>query len=38
MIGYDLDVDRARGYHVTETGIVVVGGERSPVDITGLVV
>jgi glucose-1-phosphate adenylyltransferase len=37
MIGYDLDVDRAR-YHVTETGIVVVGGERSPVDITGLVV
>jgi glucose-1-phosphate adenylyltransferase len=38
MIGYDLEVDRARGYHVTETGIVVVGGERSPVDITGLVV
>ena len=38
MIGYDLDVDRARGYHVTETGIVVVGGERSQVDITGLVV
>jgi glucose-1-phosphate adenylyltransferase len=38
MIGYDLDVDRARGYHVTETGLVVVGGERSPVDITGLVV
>ncbi len=38
MIGYDLDVDRARGYHVTETGLVVVGGERTPVDITGLVV
>jgi glucose-1-phosphate adenylyltransferase len=38
MIGYDLDVDRAKGYHVTETGIVVVGGERSHVDITGLVV
>jgi glucose-1-phosphate adenylyltransferase len=37
-IGYDLEVDRGRGYHVTETGIVVVGGERSPVDITGLVV
>ncbi|MCU1235858.1 MAG: glucose-phosphate adenylyltransferase [Candidatus Solibacter sp.] len=38
MIGYDAEADRARGYHVTETGIVVVGGERSPVDITGLVV
>jgi glucose-1-phosphate adenylyltransferase len=38
MIGYDLEVDRARGYHVTESGIVVVGGERSPVDITALVV
>jgi glucose-1-phosphate adenylyltransferase len=38
FIGYDLEVDRGRGYHVTETGIVVVGGERSPVDITGLVV
>ena len=38
LIGYDLEADRARGYHVTETGIVVVGGERSPVDITGLVV
>jgi glucose-1-phosphate adenylyltransferase len=38
LIGYDLDVDRARGYHVTETGIVVVEGQRSTVDITGLVV
>jgi glucose-1-phosphate adenylyltransferase len=38
LIGYDLDADRGRGYHVTETGIVVVGGERSHVDITGLVV
>lgn len=38
LIGYDAEADRARGYHVTETGIVVVGGERSPVDITGLVV
>ncbi len=37
-IGYDLDADRARGYHVTETGIVVVGGEPSAVDITGIVV
>ena len=38
FIGYDLETDRAHGYHVTETGLVVVGGERSPVDITGLVV
>jgi glucose-1-phosphate adenylyltransferase len=37
-IGYDLDADRARGYHVTENGIVVVEGERSIVDISGLVV
>jgi glucose-1-phosphate adenylyltransferase len=38
LIGYDLDADRARGYHVTDTGIVVIEGQRSIVDITGLVV
>jgi glucose-1-phosphate adenylyltransferase len=38
LIGYDEGDDRARGYHVTETGIVVVEGQRSAVDITGLVV
>jgi len=38
LIGYDLDADRARGYDVTESGIVVVEGQRSSVDITGLVV
>jgi glucose-1-phosphate adenylyltransferase len=37
-IGYDHDDDRRRGYHVTESGIVVVAGNRSKVDITGLVV
>jgi glucose-1-phosphate adenylyltransferase len=37
-IGYDLEADRARGYHVTDTGIVVVEGQRSTVDISGLVV
>jgi glucose-1-phosphate adenylyltransferase len=37
-IGYDLEADRARGYYVTETGIVVLEGERSVVDISGLVV
>jgi len=37
-IGYDLEADKARGYHVTETGIVVVEGQRSTVEITGIVV
>jgi len=32
-IGYDLEQDR-RLYHVTETGIVVVEGNRTPVDIS----
>jgi len=32
-IGYDLEQDR-KLYHVTETGIVVVEGLRSPVDIS----
>ena len=38
IIGYDPDADRAQGYYVTETGIVVMEGVRSVVDITGLVV
>jgi glucose-1-phosphate adenylyltransferase len=37
MIGYDLERDRAHHY-VTESGIVVVAGNRTPVEITGLVV
>ncbi len=36
-IGYDLDRDR-KHHHVTESGIVVVAGERSIVDVAGLVV
>ena len=36
-IGHDLDRDR-RHHHVTETGIVVVAGERSPVDVAELAV
>ena len=34
-IGYDLERDR-RHHHVTESGIVVVAGERTPVDVAGL--
>ncbi|HWB82632.1 MAG TPA: glucose-1-phosphate adenylyltransferase [Bryobacteraceae bacterium] len=37
VIGYDVERDR-RHHHVTESGIVVVEGERTPVEITGLVV
>jgi glucose-1-phosphate adenylyltransferase len=36
-IGYDLEQDK-RLYHVTETGIVVVEGNRSPVDICSVFV
>ena len=37
-IGYDLDADRERGWHVTDAGIVVIGGERSTVSVAGLVI
>jgi glucose-1-phosphate adenylyltransferase len=37
-IGYDLASDRERGHHVTESGIVVVAGNRSTVEVSGLVV
>ena len=30
-VGYDLEADRARGWHVTDTGIVVIGREYSSV-------
>src|SRR5208282_1907943 len=38
QIGYDLEADRARGWHVTDSGIVVIGGERSTVPVAALVV
>ena len=37
VIGYDLERDRLH-HHVTESGIVVVGGPRTPVDVTDVVV
>ncbi|HUA63857.1 MAG TPA: glucose-1-phosphate adenylyltransferase [Verrucomicrobiae bacterium] len=36
-IGYDLERDR-QNYHVTESGLVVIGGGRTLVDLTGVVV
>jgi glucose-1-phosphate adenylyltransferase len=38
QIGYDLDADRARGWHVTDSGIVVIGGERSTVAVAAMLV
>ncbi len=37
VIGYDLARDREH-HHVTESGIVVIGGARTPVEVTSLVV
>lgn len=36
VIGYNLEDDVRRGYHVTESGIVVVEGRRSKVDLASL--
>ena len=38
LIGYDLDADRPRGWHVTDSGIVVIGGEPSRVPVAILVI
>lgn len=35
VIGYDLEEDRKR-YHVTDSGIVIIEGPRSPVELTKL--
>ncbi len=37
-IGYDLGADRARGWHVTDSGIVVISGERGTVPVAALVI
>ena len=35
-VGYDLDADRARGWHVSESGIVVIGPEFSAVPVAAM--
>jgi glucose-1-phosphate adenylyltransferase len=35
-VGYDLNADRARGWHVTDSGIVVIGREHSAVPMAPL--
>jgi len=37
VIGYDPVADRERGYHVTDSGIVVLEGKRTPVALTRMV-
>ena len=37
-VGYDLDADRARGWHVTDSGIVVIGREHSTVPVAAMFV
>ncbi len=37
-VGYDLDADRARGWHVSDSGIVVIGREHSPVPMAAMYV
>ena len=36
LVGYDLNADRARGWHVTDSGIVVIGREHSTVPVAAL--
>jgi glucose-1-phosphate adenylyltransferase len=36
-IGFDLNADRARGWHVTDSGIVVLGGESGAVPVAAIV-
>ncbi len=35
-VGYDLDADRAQGWHVTDSGIVVIGREYSAVPMAAM--
>lgn len=35
-VGYDLEADRAHGWHVTDSGIVVIGRQHSPVPMAAM--
>jgi glucose-1-phosphate adenylyltransferase len=35
-VGFDLEADRERGWHVTESGIVVIGRQHSPVPMAAM--
>jgi glucose-1-phosphate adenylyltransferase len=37
QIGYDPEADRARGWHMTDSGIVVIGGERGKTPMAAMV-
>jgi glucose-1-phosphate adenylyltransferase len=37
-VGYNREADRARGWHVTDTGIVVIGGEAGKVSVASIVI
>ena len=37
MIGYDLDEDK-KHYHVTESGIVIIDGKRTPMQLSTIIV
>jgi glucose-1-phosphate adenylyltransferase len=36
QVGFDLEADRAQGWHVTDSGIVVIGRQRSPVPMAAM--
>jgi len=36
QVGYDLEADRARGWHVTDSGIVVIGRQHSAVPMAAM--
>ena len=38
QVGYDPAADRARGWHVTDSGIVVIGGEPGTVPVSSVVI
>ena len=38
QVGYDIEADRAHGWHVTDSGIVVISGGRTTVPVAELVI